>query len=117
MGAIVVLADNEVERALVVAAHPDDADFWAGGTVAGWTNAGIAVTCCVLSDPCSTSGGSVEGDEAVAGGDVQTRSSHDRRADGLAGRRAPSHGSGGDAEGPHLACSRHVDGVLRDNSP
>ncbi len=50
MGVIVVLADNEIERALVVVAHPDDADFWAGGTVACWTSAGIAVTYCVLSD-------------------------------------------------------------------
>jgi LmbE family N-acetylglucosaminyl deacetylase len=47
---IVVLADNEVERALVVVAHPDDVDFWAGGTVACWTSAGIAVTYCMLSD-------------------------------------------------------------------
>jgi LmbE family N-acetylglucosaminyl deacetylase len=47
---IVVLADNEVERSLVVVAHPDDVDFWAGGTVACWTNAGIAVTYCVVSD-------------------------------------------------------------------
>jgi LmbE family N-acetylglucosaminyl deacetylase len=46
----VVLADDEVDRVLVVVAHPDDADFWAGGTVVGWTNAGIAVTYCVLSD-------------------------------------------------------------------
>jgi LmbE family N-acetylglucosaminyl deacetylase len=47
---IVVLADDEVERALVVVAHPDDAEFWAGGTIAGWTSAGIAVSYCVLSD-------------------------------------------------------------------
>jgi LmbE family N-acetylglucosaminyl deacetylase len=47
---IVVLADNEVERALVVAAHPDDVDFWAGGAVASWTSAGTTVTYCVLSD-------------------------------------------------------------------
>lgn len=45
-----VLADNEVERSLVVVAHPDHVDFWAGGTVACWTNAGIAVTYCVVSD-------------------------------------------------------------------
>jgi LmbE family N-acetylglucosaminyl deacetylase len=49
-GVIVVLADSEVARALVVVAHPDDVDFWAGGTVACWTSAGIAVTYCVLSD-------------------------------------------------------------------
>ena len=39
-----------VERVLVVAAHPDDAEFWLGGTVAAWTNAGIAVTYAVLTD-------------------------------------------------------------------
>ncbi|MEO7061586.1 MAG: PIG-L deacetylase family protein [Lapillicoccus sp.] len=38
------LPDEEVGRALVVAAHPDDADFGAAGTIAGWTDAGIAVT-------------------------------------------------------------------------
>ncbi len=38
------LPDNEVERALVVTAHPDDADFGAAGTIAGWTRAGIEVT-------------------------------------------------------------------------
>jgi hypothetical protein len=46
----VVRADTKVERALVVVAHPDDVDFWAGGTVAGWTSTGIAVIYCVLSD-------------------------------------------------------------------
>lgn len=38
------LPDTEVERALVVAAHPDDADFGAAGTVAGWVDAGVEVT-------------------------------------------------------------------------
>jgi LmbE family N-acetylglucosaminyl deacetylase len=49
-GAIVVLADSDVRDALVVVAHPDDVDFWAGGTVASWTDAGTVVTYCVLSD-------------------------------------------------------------------
>lgn len=38
------LPDNEVERALVVVAHPDDADYGAAGTVAGWVDAGVEVT-------------------------------------------------------------------------
>jgi LmbE family N-acetylglucosaminyl deacetylase len=42
--------DQPVDRVLVVVAHPDDAEFWSGGTVALWTNAGIEVTYCVLSD-------------------------------------------------------------------
>ncbi len=37
-------------RALVVAAHPDDVDFGAGGTVAAWTKAGIEVAYCVVTD-------------------------------------------------------------------
>lgn len=35
---------------LVVVAHPDDAEFWAGGTIAAWTDAGAEVTYCVLTD-------------------------------------------------------------------
>ena len=42
--------DDRIERALVVAAHPDDVDFGAGGTVAAWTEAGVAVTYCVVTD-------------------------------------------------------------------
>lgn len=38
------LPDDQVERALVVTAHPDDADFGAAGTIAGWVDAGIEVT-------------------------------------------------------------------------
>lgn len=45
-----VLPDGEIERALVVTAHPDDVDFGAGATVAAWTKAGIAVTYCVVTD-------------------------------------------------------------------
>jgi LmbE family N-acetylglucosaminyl deacetylase len=35
---------------MVVVAHPDDADFWAGGTIAIWTDSGIVVTYLVLTD-------------------------------------------------------------------
>jgi len=40
----VPLDDSDVTRALCVAAHPDDLDFGASGTVAGWVDAGITVT-------------------------------------------------------------------------
>ncbi len=42
--------DRRVERVLVVTAHPDDVDFGAAGTVATWTDQGIAVTYCILTD-------------------------------------------------------------------
>lgn len=45
-----MLANSEVERALVVTAHPDDVDFGAGATIATWTDAGIDVTYCVITD-------------------------------------------------------------------
>jgi len=43
------LPDGEVQRALVVAAHPDDADFGSAGTLAGWVDAGIEVTLLLLT--------------------------------------------------------------------
>ena len=46
----VMLDDNEIARALVVTAHPDDVDFGAAGTVSRWTAAGIEVTYCVCTD-------------------------------------------------------------------
>lgn len=36
--------DHDIERVLVVAAHPDDCDFGAAGTIAGWADAGLSVT-------------------------------------------------------------------------
>ena len=40
----------DVERALAVMAHPDDVDFGAAGTIAQWTDAGIDVTYCIITD-------------------------------------------------------------------
>jgi LmbE family N-acetylglucosaminyl deacetylase len=45
-----VLDDADVTRALVVTAHPDDVDFGASGTISLWTDAGIAVTYCIVTD-------------------------------------------------------------------
>jgi LmbE family N-acetylglucosaminyl deacetylase len=39
----------DVERVLVVTAHPDDVDFGAGGSVARWTAEGIEVSYCICT--------------------------------------------------------------------
>ncbi len=45
-----MLDDDQVERALVIVAHPDDVDFGAAGTVSTWTGGGIDVTYCIVTD-------------------------------------------------------------------
>jgi LmbE family N-acetylglucosaminyl deacetylase len=44
------MKDDGIERILVVAAHPDDVDFGAAGSVARWTDAGIDVSYCIATD-------------------------------------------------------------------
>jgi len=41
---------SEVERVLVIAAHPDDVDFGSAGTIATWTDAGLEVSYCIATD-------------------------------------------------------------------
>jgi LmbE family N-acetylglucosaminyl deacetylase len=62
-----VLADSEVSRILVIAAHPDDVDFSAAGTVALWTDAGLDVRYCIVTD--GAAGGS---DTSVSRADMAT---------------------------------------------
>ncbi len=45
-----MLSDSEIQRGLVIAAHPDDVDFGSAGTVARWTDAGVSVVYCVVTD-------------------------------------------------------------------
>lgn len=44
------IPDSEIQRVLVVTAHPDDLDFGAGGTIAGWTAQGIEVSYCIATN-------------------------------------------------------------------
>ena len=39
-----------VERVLVVVAHPDDCDFGCAATTARWTDAGVVVSYCIVTD-------------------------------------------------------------------
>lgn len=41
---------QRIERVLAVMAHPDDVDFGAAGTVKAWTDAGVEVTYCLVTD-------------------------------------------------------------------
>ncbi len=43
-------AAPDIERILVVTAHPDDVDFGAAGSVATWTRQGIEVSYCIVTD-------------------------------------------------------------------
>ena len=47
---VAMLDFSEIERVLVVMAHPDDVDFGAAGTVAKMTDAGIDVVYCLITD-------------------------------------------------------------------
>ena len=42
--------EQKVSRVLVIAAHPDDADFGSAGTIAQWTDAGIDVSYCIVTN-------------------------------------------------------------------
>lgn len=39
-----------IERVLIVVAHPDDCDFGCAGTTARWTDAGLKVSYCIVTD-------------------------------------------------------------------
>jgi LmbE family N-acetylglucosaminyl deacetylase len=45
-----VAEERPVARVLVIAAHPDDVDFGAAGTIAQWTEAGLQVSYCIVTN-------------------------------------------------------------------
>jgi LmbE family N-acetylglucosaminyl deacetylase len=45
-----VLDDADIQRVLVITAHPDDVDFGAAGTIATWTDTGIKVAYYIVTD-------------------------------------------------------------------
>ncbi len=45
-----VPADAAIARILSITAHPDDVDFGAAGTVAQWTDGGLEVIYCIVTD-------------------------------------------------------------------
>jgi len=45
-----VIEETQLERVLVITAHPDDVDFAAAGTVATLTDRGVIVTYCIVTD-------------------------------------------------------------------
>jgi hypothetical protein len=100
-----VLDDAEISRILSITAHPDDVDFAAAGTVARWTDAGIEVVYCVVTD--GDAGGFDEDfpreempavRRAEAGGRGEVRRRARRALPRLPGR--PGRGHPGSAPGP-----------------
>ena len=47
--------DLHIERAMVIYAHPDDAEFGVAGTVATWAKAGVEITYCMITNGASGS--------------------------------------------------------------
>jgi LmbE family N-acetylglucosaminyl deacetylase len=66
---------DEVSRILVVTAHPDDVDFGVAGSVAVWTDRGIEVAYCIVTD--GDAGGS---DRSIARSDMAQIRREEQRA-------------------------------------
>ena len=71
-----------IKRVLAFAAHPDDIDFGAAGTVAAWTAAGVDVTYCIMT--AGDAGGFEPGNRSNVS---ELRSSEQQAAAELAGVR------------------------------
>ncbi len=74
--------DAATDRVLVIAAHPDDIEFSAAGTVALWTGAGIEVSYCLVTD--GASGGFSGGTDDESRQLLRARRRAEQRAAGAA---------------------------------
>jgi LmbE family N-acetylglucosaminyl deacetylase len=61
-----MLSAAEISRVLCVAAHPDDIDYGAAGTVAGLTGRGVEVSYCVVTDGQAGEAAGTPRDEVAA---------------------------------------------------
>src|SRR4051812_17082042 len=109
------MADEaEIERVLVVTAHPDDVDFGSAGSVAAWTAQGIEVTYCMVSD--GEAGGS---DPPVARADMaairRTEQTAAAECVGVTDVRFLGHPDG--RIEPTIALRRDISRVIRDVRP
>ncbi|MEO6881022.1 MAG: PIG-L deacetylase family protein [Mycobacteriaceae bacterium] len=75
-------ADDDVQRVLVLTAHPDDVDFGAAGTIAAWTDRGTQVSYCV-----ATSGDAGGFDDTPRGEMAALREAEQRAAAAVLGVR------------------------------
>jgi LmbE family N-acetylglucosaminyl deacetylase len=75
-----MLSDAEIERVLCVAAHPDDIDYGAAGTVAKLTGRGVEVSYCVITDGQAGEAAGTPRDQVAA-----LRQAEQRRAAQLVG--------------------------------
>jgi LmbE family N-acetylglucosaminyl deacetylase len=66
---------EDFRRVLVVSAHPDDVDFGAAGSVAVWTDAGVDVAYCIVTD--GDAGGA---DRTIPRGEMATLRRTEQRA-------------------------------------
>lgn len=71
---------HRVERVLCFAAHPDDIDFGAAGTIAAWTAAGVEVSYCIMTDGDAGGFDPAHRDEIIA-----MRAAEQQRAAALVG--------------------------------
>ncbi|MHB1486945.1 MAG: PIG-L deacetylase family protein, partial [Acidimicrobiales bacterium] len=109
-----MLDDSDVKAALVVTAHPDDVDFGAAGTVAGWTDVGIEVTYCIVTD--GDAGGFDSGlDRAQI---PVVRQAEQRAAAGIVGvKEVVFLGHPDGAVIPSMALRRDISAVIRTVRP